>query len=42
MGEVVIVVRALSNGLAIEQYVNPNSFSDDLFGRVLVQLSQSR
>ena len=41
-GEVVIVVRALSNGLAIKQYVDPNSISDDLFGRVLVQLSQSR
>ena len=33
------VVLALSNGLAIEQYVDPSAVSADLFGRVLVQLS---
>jgi hypothetical protein len=33
------VVLALSNGLAIEQYVDPSTVSTDLFGRVLVQLS---
>ncbi|MGD0084763.1 MAG: TetR/AcrR family transcriptional regulator [Acidimicrobiales bacterium] len=38
--DVVTVVLALSNGLAIEQYIDPNAVSDDLFGRVLVQLSR--
>ncbi len=38
--DVVTVVLALSNGLAIEQYVDPSTVSDDLFGRVLVQLSR--
>jgi AcrR family transcriptional regulator len=37
--DVVTVVLALSNGLAIEQYVDPSTVSADLFGRVLVQLS---
>ena len=37
--DVVTVVLALSNGLAIEQYVDPTSVSPDLFGRVLVHLS---
>ena len=37
--DVVTVVLALSNGLAIEQYVDPSTLSADLFGRVLVQLS---
>jgi AcrR family transcriptional regulator len=37
--DVVTVVLALSNGLAIEQYVDPSTVSTDLFGRVLVQLS---
>jgi hypothetical protein len=34
------VVLALNNGLAIEQYVDPDLVSDDLFGRVLAQLSR--
>jgi AcrR family transcriptional regulator len=38
--DVVTVVLALSNGLAIEQYVDPGLVSDDLFGRVLAQLSR--
>lgn len=38
--DVVTVVLALSNGLAIEQYVDPSAVSADLFGRVLVQLSR--
>lgn len=38
--DVVTVVLALSNGLAIEQYIDPNAVSDDLFGRVLAQLSR--
>jgi AcrR family transcriptional regulator len=38
--DVVTVVLALSNGLAIEQYVDSSTVSDDLFGRVLVQLSR--
>jgi AcrR family transcriptional regulator len=38
--DAVTVVLALSNGLAIEQYVDPSTVSDDLFGRVLVQLSR--
>jgi AcrR family transcriptional regulator len=37
--DVVTVVLALSNGLAIEMYVDPGLFSDDLLGRVLEQLS---
>ncbi len=37
--DVVTVVLALSNGLAIEQYADPDVVSDDLFGRVLAQLS---
>ncbi len=37
--DVVTVVLALSNGLAIEQYVDPSTVSSDLFGRVLVHLS---
>ncbi|MGD0375172.1 MAG: TetR/AcrR family transcriptional regulator [Streptosporangiaceae bacterium] len=36
--DVVTVVLALNNGLAIEQYVDPDLVSDDLFGRVLAQL----
>ena len=38
--DVVTVVLALSNGLAIEQYVDSSTVSGDLFGRVLVQLSR--
>ncbi len=38
--DVVTVVLALSNGLAIERYIDPDAVSDDLFGRVLVQLSR--
>jgi AcrR family transcriptional regulator len=38
--DVVTVVLALSNGLAIEQYIDPTSVSPDLFGRVLTQLSR--
>ncbi len=34
------VVLALSNGLAIERYADPGVVSDDLFGRVLAQLSR--
>jgi hypothetical protein len=34
------VVLALFNGLAIEQYVDPDLVSDDLFGRVLVMLGR--
>jgi AcrR family transcriptional regulator len=37
--DVVTVVLALSNGLAIEQYVDPSTVRSDLFGRVLVHLS---
>jgi AcrR family transcriptional regulator len=37
--DVVTVVLALSNGLAIEQYADPAVVRDDLFGRVLAQLS---
>jgi AcrR family transcriptional regulator len=40
VGDVVTVLLALSNGLAIEQYVDPSTVSADLFGRVLVQLSR--
>jgi AcrR family transcriptional regulator len=39
--DVVTVVLALSNGLAIEQYVDPSAVSDDLFGRVLAGLSRN-
>ncbi len=38
--DVVTVVLALCNGLAIEQYADPGTVSDDLFGRVLAQLSR--
>ena len=38
--DIVTVVLALSNGLAIEQYADPDAVSDDLFGRVLAQLSR--
>lgn len=38
--DVVTVVLALSNGLAIEQYADPGTVSDGLFGRVLAQLSR--
>jgi len=38
--EVVTVVLALFNGLAIEQYVDPDLVSDDLFGRVLAMLGR--
>ncbi|MGO9660197.1 MAG: TetR/AcrR family transcriptional regulator [Acidimicrobiales bacterium] len=38
--DVVTVVLALSNGLAIEQYVSPELVSDGLFGRVLERLSR--
>ena len=37
--DIVTVVLALSNGLAIEQYADPGTVSADLFGRVLAQLS---
>jgi AcrR family transcriptional regulator len=40
VGDVVTVVLALSNGLAIEQYADPGTVSDNLFGRVLAQLSR--
>jgi AcrR family transcriptional regulator len=38
--DVVTVVLALSNGLAIEQYADPSAVSDDLLGRVLAQLAR--
>ena len=38
--DIVTVVLALSNGLAIEQYADPQVVSDGLFGRVLAQLSR--
>jgi AcrR family transcriptional regulator len=38
--EVVTVVLALFNGLAIERYVDPDLVSDDLFGRVLAMLGR--
>jgi len=38
--DVVTVLLALSNGLAIEQYVDSSAVNSDLFGRVLVQLSR--
>ena len=34
------VVLALFNGLAIEQYVDPELVSDDLLGRVLAVFSR--
>lgn len=37
--DVVTVVLALSNGLAVEQYIDADLVSADLFGRVLAQLS---
>jgi AcrR family transcriptional regulator len=37
--DVVTVVLALSNGLAVEQYIDADFVSTDLFGRVLAQLS---
>ena len=37
--DVVTVVLALSNGLAVEQYIDADFVSPDLFGRVLAQLS---
>ena len=40
VADIVTVVLALSNGLAIEQYADPEVVSDDLFGRVLAQLSR--
>ncbi len=39
--DVVTVVLALTNGLAIEQYADPGFVSDGLFGRVLAQLSRA-
>lgn len=33
----VTVILALCNGLAIEQYIDPRAVPDDLFGRVLAQ-----
>lgn len=39
--ELVTVALALSNGLAIEDYIDPGLVGDDLFGRVLEQLSGS-
>jgi AcrR family transcriptional regulator len=41
VGDIVTVVLALSNGLAIEQYADPQVVSDGLFGRVLAQLSRA-
>ena len=38
--EIVTVVLALSNGLAIEEYIDPGLVADDLFGRVLERLSR--
>ena len=38
--DIVTVVLALSNGLAIELYADPGAVSDGLFGRVLAQLSR--
>ncbi len=39
--DAVTVVLALSNGLAIEQYIDPELVGDDLFGRVLTLLSRT-
>jgi len=38
--DAVTVVLALSNGLAIEQYADPDTVPDDLLGRVLAQLAR--
>jgi len=38
--ELVTVVLALSNGLAIEEYIDPGLVAGDLFGRVLGRLSR--
>lgn len=38
--DIVTVVLALSNGLAIEQYADPDVVTAGLFGRVLAQLSR--
>jgi len=38
--ELVTVVLALSNGLAIEEYIDPGLVTDDLFGRVLELLTR--
>ena len=38
--EVVTLALALSNGLAIEDYIDPGVVAGDLFGRVLGQLSR--
>ena len=40
LDEVVTVVLALFNGLAIERYVDPDLVSDDMFGRVLAILGR--
>ena len=40
LDELVTVVLALFNGLAIEQYVDPELVGADLFGRVLAQFSR--
>ena len=42
LDEVVTVVLALFNGLAIEQYVDPELVSGDLFGRVLAHVGRLR
>ena len=38
--DVVTVILALSNGLALEYFVDPDSVSDDLFGRILTGLAR--
>ena len=38
-GDIVTVVLALSNGLAVEQYIDPEFVSEGLFERVLAQLA---
>lgn len=38
--EVVTVVLALYNGLALERYVDPDQVNDDMFGRVLALLGR--
>jgi len=38
--DIVTVVLALSNGLAIERYADPEVVSGDLFGRILAQLAR--
>jgi len=37
--ELVTVVLALSNGLAIEAYTDPGQVASDLFGRILERLA---